>query len=52
MHIRPSDRDTDEAAIYGTLEFSDIDVSPEEVILLAVAYKLKSPGVGAFPKDS
>ena len=45
--------ETDEAAIYGTLEFSeDIDVSPEEVVLLAVAYKSKSPGVGAFPKDS
>jgi len=46
------DRDTDEIAIDGTLKFcEDLDVNPEDVVLLAVAYELKSPGVGAFPKQ-
>lgn len=25
-------------------------MNPEDVVLLAVAYELKSPGIGAFPK--
>jgi len=46
------ERDIDEIAIDGTLKFcEDLDVNPEDVVLLAVAYELKSPGVGAFPKD-
>ena len=53
MHIRLSGRDTDELAIDNTLEFcEDLDVNLGDVVLLAVTYQLKSPGVGAFPKDS
>lgn len=52
MHIRPSDRDVDEIAIDGTIKFcEDLDVNPEDVVLLAVAYELKSPGIGAFPRE-
>ena len=48
----PSDRDVNEISIDGTLKFcEDLDVNPEDVVLLAVAYELKSPGVGTFPKE-
>ena len=49
--LRPSGRDTDELAIDNTLEFcEDLDVNSGDVVLLAVTYQLKSPGVGAFPR--
>lgn len=52
MRVRPSDRDTDEIAGDRTLKFSeDLDVNPDGVVLLTIAYELKSPGVGALPKD-
>jgi len=46
------DRDVDEISIDGTIKFcEDLDVNPEDVVLLAVAYELKSPGVGTFPRE-
>ena len=52
LHARPPDRDIDEISIDGTIKFcEDLSVNPEDVALLAVAYELKSPGVGAFPKE-
>ena len=42
---------TNEATIDGILNpCEDLDVN-SDVVLLVVVYELKSPGVGAFPKD-
>jgi len=52
LFTKYKDKEVDEIAIDGTLKFcEDLDVNPEDVILLAVAYELKSPGIGAFPKE-
>jgi len=52
LFTKYKDRDVDEISIDGTIKFcEDLDVNPEDVVLLAVAYELKSPGVGAFPKE-
>lgn len=39
-------------SINGTIKLcEDLDVDPEDVVLLAVAYELKAPSVGVFTRD-
>lgn len=46
------DPDTDSILVDGTLRFcQDLGVDPEDVVLLAVAYELKSPAVAEFPRE-
>ncbi|KAJ7868529.1 defective in Cullin neddylation protein 1 [Mycena olivaceomarginata] len=43
------DADTDEITVDGTIRLcNDLNVDPEDVVLLAVAYELKSPRVGEW----
>ncbi|KAH9957755.1 defective in Cullin neddylation protein 1 [Russula dissimulans] len=47
------DRADDDITVDGTLNLcSDLGVDPEDVVLLAVAYELQSPGVGRWKKTS
>ncbi|KAF8816905.1 hypothetical protein BYT27DRAFT_7205278 [Phlegmacium glaucopus] len=42
----------EDIAIDGTIKLcADLDVNPEDVVLLAVAYELKSPGIGQWKKQ-
>jgi len=42
----------DDITIDGTIKFcADLDVNPEDVVLLAIAYELKSPGIGQWTKQ-
>ena len=46
-----TDPDGDEINVGGTLEWcKDLGVDPEDVVLLPIAYELKSPSVGSFPR--
>lgn len=46
------DEDTDEITIEGTITFcKDLKVDPEEVVLLAIAYELKSPRIGQWTRQ-
>ena len=45
------DPDGDEINVDGTLKWcKDLGVDPEDVVLLPIAYELKSPSVGSFPR--
>lgn len=45
------DPDSDEISVDGTITFcEDLDVNPEDVVLLAVAYELKSPSMGRWSR--
>jgi len=44
--------DGEEITIDGTIKLcTDLDVNPEDVVLLAIAYELKSPGIGQWTKS-
>jgi len=44
--------ESEEITIDGTIKFcADLNVNPEDVVLLAIAYELKSPGVGQWTKS-
>lgn len=46
-----TDPDGDEINVDGTLKWcQDLGVDPEDVVLLPIAYELKSPSVGSFPR--
>jgi len=46
------DEDSDEITIEGTITFcKDLKVDPEEVVLLAIAYELKSPRIGQWTRQ-
>ena len=46
-----TDPDGDEVNVEGTLKWcGDLGVDPEDVVLLPIAYELKSPSVGSFPR--
>ncbi|KZO92497.1 DUF298-domain-containing protein, partial [Calocera viscosa TUFC12733] len=46
------DPDGDMIGIDGTIKLcQDMDVSPEDVVLLAIAYECKCPGVGEFTRE-
>ena len=46
-----ADPDGDEINVDGTLKWcKDLGVDPEDVVLLPIAYELKSPSVGSFPR--
>ncbi|PIL26029.1 hypothetical protein GSI_11783 [Ganoderma sinense ZZ0214-1] len=45
------DRDGDDITVDGTIKLcEDLDVNPEDVVLLAVAYELKSPSMGQWSR--
>lgn len=45
------DKNGDDITIDGTIKFcEDLEVPLEDVVLLAVAYELKSPGVGEWTR--
>jgi len=45
------DPDGDEISVGGALKWcEDLGVDPEDVVLLPIAYELKSPSVGSFPR--
>jgi len=45
------DTDGDEISVVGALKWcEDLGVDPEDVVLLPIAYELKSPSVGSFPR--
>lgn len=45
------DPDSEDITIDGTIKLcTDLEVNPEDVVLLAVAYELKSPGIGQWTK--
>ena len=45
------DPDGDDITIDGTIKFcEDLNVNPEDVVLLAVAYELKSPSMGQWSR--
>ncbi|KAF9646140.1 defective in Cullin neddylation protein 1 [Thelephora ganbajun] len=45
------DSDGDEINVGGALKWcEDLDVDPEDIVLLPIAYELKSPTVGSFPR--
>ncbi|RDB17739.1 Defective in cullin neddylation protein 1 [Hypsizygus marmoreus] len=49
---RYKDPDADEITVDGTIKLcEDLGVNPEDVVLLAVAYELKSPRVGEWKKQ-
>ena len=51
MLYRHSDAEEDVISIDGTIKLcEDLSVDPEDVVLLAIAYELKSPGVGQWSK--
>ena len=46
-----SDPDGENIAVDGTIRLcEDLSVDPEDVVLLAVAYELKSPGMGEWTR--
>ena len=46
-----TDSDSDEISVDGTIKLcEDLDVNPEDVVLLAVAYELKSPSMGQWSR--
>lgn len=46
-----TDPDGDEISVEGALRWcNDLGVDPEDVVLLPIAYELKSPTVGSFPR--
>lgn len=46
-----SDKEAQEIGIDGTIRMcSDLGVDPEDIVLLAVAYELKSPSMGVWKK--
>ncbi|KAG5338793.1 hypothetical protein C0989_006220 [Termitomyces sp. Mn162] len=46
------DPDGDEITVDGTIKLcGDLEVDPEDVVLLAVAFELKSPGIGRWTKQ-
>lgn len=49
---RQIDPDGDEITVDGTIKLcGDLEVDPEDVVLLAVAFELKSPGIGRWTKQ-
>jgi len=53
MYGTYKDKDGDEITVDGTLKWcGDLGVDPEDVVLLSIAYELKSPSVGSFPRKS
>jgi len=51
MYNTYKDPDGDEINVEGTLKWcGDLGVDPEDVVLLPIAYELKSPSVGSFPR--
>jgi len=51
MYNTYQDPDGDEMNVEGTLKWcGDLGVDPEDVVLLPIAYELKSPSVGSFPR--
>lgn len=45
------EQDDDSIGVDGTMKLcEDLGVNPEDVVLLAIAYELKSPGVGEWPR--
>jgi len=53
MYNAYKDPDGDEINVGGTLKWcEDLRVDPEDVVLLPIAYELKSPSVGSFPRKS
>jgi len=51
MYSTYKDPDGDEINVDGTLKWcKDLGVDPEDVVLLSIAYELKSPSVGSFPR--
>lgn len=45
------DPDGDDISVDGTIRFcEDLSVDPEDVVLLAVAYELKSPRMGEWSR--
>lgn len=47
-----SDPDAAEITVDGTIKMcEDMGVDPEDVVLLAIAYELKSPRMGEWPKQ-
>jgi len=51
MQDKYKDKDGDDITVDGTMELcGDMGVDPEDVVLLAVAYELKSPSVGEWPR--
>ncbi|KAF8970704.1 defective in Cullin neddylation protein 1 [Flammula alnicola] len=50
--FHPLDPDEDDITVDGTIKFcEDLEVDPEDVVLLAVAYELKSPRMGRWTKQ-
>ena len=46
-----ADADGEDITIDGTIKLcEDLDVDPEDVVLLAVAYELKSPSMGQWSR--
>jgi len=51
MYGTYKDPEGDEINVEGTLKWcQDLCVDPEDVVLLPIAYELKSPSVGSFPR--
>jgi DCN1-like protein 1/2 len=47
-----SDKDSDEITIDGTFSFCEaLEVDPGDVVLLAIAYELKSPRMGHWTRQ-
>ena len=48
---RATDEDGDDITVDGTIRLcQDLGVDPEDVVLLAVAYELKSPAMGEWSR--
>ena len=48
---RATDEDGDDITVDGTIRLcQDLGVDPEDVVLLAVAYELKSPSMGQWER--
>lgn len=46
------DADSDEISVDGTIKLcEDLEVDPEDIVMLAVAYELKSPRMGTWTKQ-
>ena len=49
--VPSTDSDGDDITIYGTIKLcEDLAVNPEDVVLLAVAFELKSPSMGQWSR--
>ena len=49
--LSPADKDSDDITINGTIRLcEDLGVDPEDVVLLAVAFELKSPAMGIWER--